>query len=80
MKIHIIGGPASGKTWLAQFIASQFDIPAFDLDEIFWDRNADRYGIRTLPKKRSESLKRKKNHSLICGGYLNGTTDTTKII
>lgn len=56
MKIHIIGGPASGKTWLAQFISNQFDIPTFDLDEIFWDRNADRYGIRTLPKKRDDEL------------------------
>ena len=52
MKIHIIGGPASGKTWLAQFISSQFNIPTFDLDEIFWDRNANRYGIRTLPQKK----------------------------
>ena len=57
MKIHIIGGPASGKTWLAQIISNQFDIPTFDLDEIFWDRNADRYGIRTLPKKRDGELK-----------------------
>ncbi len=57
MKIHIKGGPASGKTWLAQFISSQFDIPTFDLDDIFWDRNADRYGIRTLPKKRDDELK-----------------------
>jgi len=56
MKIHIIGGPASGKTWLAQFISSQFQVPTFDLDDIFWDRNADRYGIRSLPQKRDDEL------------------------
>ena len=38
MKIHIIGGPGSGKTWLADRLSAEFNVPAFDLDDIFWDR------------------------------------------
>ena len=33
-KVHILGGPGSGKTTLAQSIASQLDIPHYDLDQL----------------------------------------------
>lgn len=34
MKIHIIGGPGSGKTFLAEKLSSQFWIPHYDLDDL----------------------------------------------
>jgi adenylate kinase family enzyme len=58
MKIHIIGGPASGKTWLANHLSSQFKVSAFNLDDIFWDKNSDRYGIQTSPEKRDDELRK----------------------
>jgi len=57
MKIHIIGGPGSGKTWLAGHLSAEFNFPAFDLDDIFWDRKADRYGIRNSPEIRDAELR-----------------------
>lgn len=37
VKIHIIGGPGSGKTTLAQCLSSKFHIPFYDLDHIKWN-------------------------------------------
>lgn len=34
MKIHILGGPGSGKTTLARKIAAAINIPHYDLDVI----------------------------------------------
>lgn len=34
VKIHILGGPGSGKTTLAQCISSRFHIPHYDLDKV----------------------------------------------
>jgi len=36
MKIHIIGGPGSGKTTLAVELAARFSIPHHDLDQFAW--------------------------------------------
>ncbi len=41
LKIHIIGGPGSGKTTLGQEIASKFNIPHYDLDQIGWKNGLD---------------------------------------
>ncbi len=34
MKIHIVGGPGSGKTYLAQKLSRELGIPHYDLDDI----------------------------------------------
>ncbi|MGB8451549.1 MAG: hypothetical protein WCD89_04380 [Anaerocolumna sp.] len=35
MKIHIIGGSGTGKTYVSEKISKQYKIPHFDLDNIF---------------------------------------------
>lgn len=45
-RIHIIGGPGSGKSYIAAKLSKQFDVTAYDLDDFFWDRAALKYGIR----------------------------------
>ena len=37
MKIHIVGGPGSGKSFLAEKHSTQYGIPHYDLDELQWD-------------------------------------------
>ncbi|MFH0701512.1 MAG: hypothetical protein V2A62_03685 [Candidatus Woesearchaeota archaeon] len=49
-KIHIIGGPGSGKSYAAKRLSQLLKIPHFDLDELHWDKNANRYGIKTPEK------------------------------
>jgi adenylate kinase family enzyme len=56
MKIHIIGGSGTGKTFLAEKISNQYNIPHFDLDDIFWDNEAISYGTRMPIEKRTEIL------------------------
>ncbi len=36
MKIHILGGPGSGKTTLARMLAQRFSLPHHDLDQVLW--------------------------------------------
>lgn len=38
VKIHILGGPGSGKTTLAQRLSSKFHIPHYDLDKVNWEQ------------------------------------------
>jgi adenylate kinase family enzyme len=56
LKIHIIGGPGSGKTWMARRLSGIYNIPRFDLDDIFWDKDAHHYGVKASPKKRNSAL------------------------
>jgi adenylate kinase family enzyme len=37
-RIHIIGPAGSGKTYAANRLARLLDIPAHDLDDLFWDK------------------------------------------
>ena len=55
-KIHIIGGPGSGKSYIASEISTAYNIAVFDLDEIFWDRTADRYGAKASQGHRDAAL------------------------
>ncbi|HVO88073.1 MAG TPA: DNA topology modulation protein FlaR [Casimicrobiaceae bacterium] len=37
-RIHLIGGPGSGKSYAAGKLSARFGVPAYDLDELFWER------------------------------------------
>ena len=56
MKIHIIGGPGSGKTVLAETLSKQLGIAHYDLDELQWDNAANGYGTKRDPKERDALL------------------------
>ena len=57
MKVHIIGGSGSGKTYLANLLAQKYNIPHYDLDDLFWDNSANQYGTKNSPEKRDAMLK-----------------------
>ena len=56
MKIHIIGGPGSGKTFLADKLTRQYGIPHYDLDDLQWDNAANDYGTKRDPQERAALL------------------------
>jgi adenylate kinase family enzyme len=56
LRIHIIGGPGSGKSYIAAKLAQRFSLPAYALDDLFWDRAAQRYGIRADSTERDLQL------------------------
>ncbi len=58
MKIHIIGGPGSGKTTLAESLSKELDIPHFDLDDLQWDNASGDYGTKRNPIERDAMLAR----------------------
>ena len=57
MKIHIIGGSGSGKTYLARLLSEKYNIPHYDLDDLFWDNTSGQYGTKNPPEKRDAMLK-----------------------
>lgn len=56
MKIHIIGGPGSGKTFLAEKLSKQLGIPHYDLDDLQWDNASNDYGTKRDPQERAAML------------------------
>ena len=55
-RIHIIGGPGSGKSYAAAKLADRLGVPACDLDNLFWDNAAARYGVRSDAGERDRKL------------------------
>lgn len=55
-RIHIIGGPGSGKSYAARHLSNQLGICAYDLDDLFWDRTAPSYGVRASDADRDAKL------------------------
>ena len=47
MKIHMIGCSGSGKSYLANFFSEKYEIPHYDLDDIFWENTPNfSYGAK----------------------------------
>ena len=55
-KIHIIGGPGSGKSYIARKLSTFYNIHAYDLDDIFWDRLTNAYGTKAREEDRNTAL------------------------
>lgn len=55
-KIHIIGGPGSGKSYIASKLSKMLGLPKHDLDHIFWDNESEYFGSQTPAAKRTEKL------------------------
>ena len=56
MKIHIIGGPGSGTSTLAEVLSQRYGIPHYDLDELQWDAAAESYGKKREAAERDDLL------------------------
>ena len=54
MKIHIIGCSGTGKTYLAKKLSNKYNIPHYNLDNIYWDNSSEKYGIKTKVEKRDK--------------------------
>lgn len=69
MKIHIIGGPGSGKTSLAEKFSEELGLRHYDLDELQWDNESDYYGVKRDPIERDKLLcDVLKNHDWVIEG------------
>jgi len=55
-KIRILGAAGSGKSHVAAGLSEKCDIPAFDLDDIFWDNRAGGYGVMAPVDEQDEGL------------------------
>jgi len=55
-RIHILGGPGSGKSYIAAKITAAYGIEAYELDDLFWDPTAPPYGVRADKQWRDQAL------------------------
>jgi adenylate kinase family enzyme len=55
-RIHLIGGPGSGKSYVAARISATFGITSYALDDLFWDSAAATYGVRADPGERDQAF------------------------
>jgi adenylate kinase family enzyme len=78
MKIHIIGGSGTGKSYISEKLSKQYQIPHFDLDNIFWDNEALSYGTKMPIDKRTEKLIEilEKDNWIIEGVYYDWLNDS----
>jgi adenylate kinase family enzyme len=78
MKIHIIGGSGTGKTYLASMLSTKHNVPHYDLDDLFWNNSANQYGVKTSIEKRDEMLSRilQNEDWIIEGVYYSWLTDS----
>ena len=71
MKIHIIVCSGTGKTYLAKKLSNKYNIPHYDLDNIYWDNSSEKYGTKTEFEKRDKLLQNilEKDNWIIEGIY-----------
>ena len=54
-KIHVLGGPGTGKTYSSSILSEATGIPLFHLDDLFWNPNSKKY-VRTSAEIRDAQL------------------------
>lgn len=81
MKIHIIGGSGTGKSYISELISKQYNIPHYDLDDIFWDNEAITYGTKMSIDKRAHKLNEilEKDNWVIEGVFYDWLKDSFEI-
>lgn len=57
-RIHIIGAPGSGKTYLARQLSARLGIERHELDDLQWDNAPGEYGKKRDAAERATMLKR----------------------
>ncbi|MBT6144673.1 MAG: hypothetical protein HOH74_04545 [Gemmatimonadetes bacterium] len=55
-RLYIFGGPASGKTCLAERLSAERGLPHIQLDALFWDNDSGRFDVRRDPAERDRLL------------------------
>jgi adenylate kinase family enzyme len=55
-RIHLIGSTGSGKSYIAAILSRRLGTPTYDLDDLFWQRDAAAYGVRAEPAERDARL------------------------
>lgn len=80
MKIHIIGGSGTGKSYIADKLAKKYNMTHTDLDNIFWDNSSDSYGRKTPIEEREKKLNKvlKDDNWVIEGVYYEWLKDSFK--
>lgn len=58
MKIHILGGSGTGKSYLSEIISKRYSIKHYDLDDIFWDNDIHTYGVKVPAQERDRNLQK----------------------
>lgn len=70
-KIHILGGPGSGKSYLGKQLSDITGTALCSLDDIFWDNENNKYGVMADHNTRDKKLKSllKNNKWIVEGTY-----------
>src|SRR5690348_6159519 len=55
-RIHLVGGPGSGKSYIAARIGATYGIAVYALDDLFWDPTVPAYGVRADREARDQAL------------------------
>lgn len=75
-KIHIVGGPGCGKTYISHALSKRLNIVVYSLDELYWCTGNNNYNIQSDPKIRDGILLQiTRNKEWIIEGVYGGWTE-----
>ena len=77
MRIHIIGGSGSGKSYIAKKLKEKYNLEIIDLDIFEWK---DNYSVKNPPEVRERELKKalKKDNIIVEGVYYKWIQESLK--
>ncbi|MBC7942999.1 DNA topology modulation protein FlaR [Candidatus Saccharibacteria bacterium] len=82
-RIHIIGGPGSGKSYLAAALSERLECPHTDLDTLYWNSDFSQKteaGDRRLQLDRVVAADQWIIEGAYCGAWLNPSFEASDII